>query len=96
MKSLNGYHRTLCSWLSQLGIAYVEEYSVEPYSLDIFIPEINLGVEIDGPSHSPKKDALRDKKILEEYEVKIIRIPVGTKKNYALEMILGPEANELS
>lgn len=92
MKSLNGYHRTLCQWLSDLGISYTEEYPVGRWSLDIYIGEMNLGVEVDGKGwHSPKKDAIRDAAILEQFEIPIIRIPVGTLKNKALEAILGPQ-----
>ena len=89
MSSLNGYHNAVCRWLGELGISYMEEYLVEPYSLDIFLPELFLGVEVDGPSHNRKHDAIRDEKIMQQYEIPIIRIKVGTPKKYAMEKILG-------
>lgn len=87
MKPLNAYHRSVCDWLSALGVQYVEEYPLGPYSLDIFIADMQLDVELDGPWHSPRKDAVRD-----EYTrgrgISVVRIKVGTRKEDCLEAIL--------
>lgn len=88
MKPLNNYHRKVCEWLSELGIGYSEEYPVGKWSLDIYIGEMNLGVEIDGKGfHSPKKDKIRDDRILGEFAIPIVRIKVGTGKQEALDAI---------
>jgi len=89
LNSLNYFHETVCRWLSELGVSYTTEFPVGRWSLDIYIRELNLGVEVDGPQHSHKKDALRDKQILEQFDIPIVRIPVGTKKRKCLEAILG-------
>ncbi len=58
------------------------------WHLDIYMKEMNLGVEVDGPQHNRKKDKIRDAAILEEFGIPIVRIKVGTRKAEALEAIL--------
>ncbi len=87
MKSLNAYHRSVCEWISALGLVYVEEYPLGPYSLDIYLSELNLDVELDGPWHSPKKDAVRDEYV-KGRGMRVVRIKVGTLKAKAMEDIL--------
>ncbi len=87
MKPLNKYHRKVCDWLDEYDIGYREEYPVGPYSVDIWIPKSNLGVEIDGPQHSAAKDMIRDAAIERETGMRIVRIPVGMKKDKALAKI---------
>ena len=89
MNPINHYHATLVKWLSELGISHMEEYPVGRWSLDVFLPELGCGVEVDGPAHNKSKDAERDAQILEGFNIPIIRIPVGTKKAVALEKIFG-------
>ena len=85
---LNRYHATVCRWLSELGIGYMEEYPVGQYSLDIYISDMKLGVEIDGPQHNRRKDVVRDAAIERAIGIRIIRIKVGTRKQKALAAIL--------
>lgn len=87
MKPLNAYHRSVCEWLSALGLQYVEEYPLGPYSLDIYIAEMQLDVELDGPFHSPRKDVIRDEYV-KGRGLRVVRIKVGTPKQAALEVIL--------
>ena len=88
MKPINIYHRKLVEWISALGILYMEEYEVGNYNLDIYLQELNLGVEVDGPQHNRKKDEIRDKNIMKNWGISIVRIKVGTRKAEALEAIL--------
>lgn len=88
MNPLNNYHADVCRWLTEAGIAYTTEYPVGQWSLDIYIVEANLGIEIDGPQHSPRKDAERDQKIFEESGISITRIKVGMRKDKCMEKIL--------
>ena len=90
MKPLNNYHRKVVDWISALGVRYMEEYPVGLYHIDIYLPELVLGVEVDGPQHNRKKDEIRDATILKEWEIPIVRIKVGTRKAEALEVIFGP------
>ena len=95
MRPLNQYHRTVCRWLDELDVGYTEEYPVGQYTIDIYIPDMRLGVELDGPQHVKKKDIIRDHKILTAgmAVVQIVRIKVGTKKAEALSAILKDYAN---
>lgn len=67
----------------------MEEYSVGKRSIDIYLSELNLGVEVDGPQHNRVKDELRDAEIWEHHGIPILRIKVGTRKEEALEAIFG-------
>ena len=89
IKSLNKYHRQVAEWLSELGVQYVEEYPVEKFSIDLYLPELNLGVELDGMYHRPKHDQARDELIRLFSGIPIIRIKVGTPKQKCLETIFG-------
>lgn len=89
MSAVNHYHRTVLSWLSRLGVQYMEEYPVEPhYLLDIYLPELRRGVELDGPYHNKRRDARRDEEISQQ-GIEVVRIKVGTPKQEALEVMLG-------
>lgn len=45
-----------------------------PYQLDIYLPEWHACVEIDGPAHFSKRDAERDKALMEQYSLMTLRI----------------------
>ena len=49
------------------------EERVSVYSLDIYLPEIRLGIELDGPYHRKKRDEKRDSFIKRRYNIDIIR-----------------------
>ena len=93
MKPLNYYHRKVCKWLDEYGIPYQEEYPVGVYSVDIYIPDIKLVVEIDGPQHDKRKDVKRDAEIERATGMRIVRIPVGVKKGKALAKIFVKDWN---
>lgn len=79
MTVINDYHRKVVRWISTWGLQYQEEYPVGPYSLDVYLPEMHLGLEIDGPWHNKKKDRKRDAAIKEQ-GIDIVRVEVGTPK----------------
>ena len=60
--------------LNTLGFQTVLEYEAGQYFIDIYIPEISLGVEFDGMGHFKRRDVKRDKEILDNLGIKIIRI----------------------
>lgn len=73
----------IAGWINNIGFQTELEYMVGKFCLDIFIPELNLGVEIDGPSHYNKKDAKRDDWIIENCDINdIIRFKsnIGKKE----------------
>ncbi len=88
-RPLNYYHRQVCKWLDDFGIGYIEEYAVGQYSVDIYLPDTKMGVEIDGPHHAMTKrtDMVRDAAIERATGMKIVRIKVGTRKDKALAAI---------
>jgi very-short-patch-repair endonuclease len=72
----------VASIINDLGFEVTEEKECSPYFVDIYIPEINLGVEVDGKGWhiSKKMDKKRDLYIYENYGIPIIRVQVGQKK----------------
>ena len=63
-------------FINEMGFETIPEYTVGQYSIDIYLPEFNLGVEYDGPMHgmSKKRDQKRDKEILDEHGIAIMRV----------------------
>jgi len=60
--------------LMKLHINFTQEFQIERYSIDFFLPDLNICLEADGIYwHDPAKDAKRDKK-LRKLGYKIIRL----------------------
>lgn len=72
--SLSKQHRRVLKRLDELQISYIAEYPLGQYSLDIYLPEWHAAIEVDGPFHSPRRDALRDQRLFERFGVKTYRI----------------------
>lgn len=60
--------------LNDMGLMTVLEYPVGPYTLDIYLPEVNKAVEFDGPMHNHKRDARRDAWLLENKNIEVFRV----------------------
>ena len=58
-----------------MGIGVTLEEDFGKYVVDIYIPDLLLGVEIDGPYHLKKKDRLRDEYLKDSFDIDILRIP---------------------
>ncbi len=86
--TVNRYHEQVIGWISAMGLEYMEEYPVGPYSLDVWLPEMQLGVELDGPDHSKQRDRRRDDVLLTSWDIMVVRFKVGTPKDEVLEGIL--------
>ena len=63
-------------WIEELGIGTVIEQPFDDYLVDIFIPDLNLGIEVDGPYHQKKRDLKRDEYLKQTHGVDIWRIPI--------------------
>ena len=63
-------------WIEELGIGTVVEQPFGDYLLDIFIPDLNLGIEVDGPYHLKRRDSNRDEYLKQVHGVDIWRIPI--------------------
>lgn len=72
--SRSGPHRRVERILDQMAITYESEREFRPYSVDIYLPEWHLGIEIDGPSHSATRDAKRDDFLMSKCHLPIMRI----------------------
>ena len=67
-------HRRVERILDKMQIGYESEYSFYPYSVDIYIGEFHVGIEVDGPQHSAAKDRIRDDILRERYYLPILRL----------------------
>jgi len=77
--ALTGPHRLLHGLLRTMGFTVEDEYPVDKYRLDCYVPEVHMGFEMDGKRiHAgitkQKKDAARDKWIYENAGIPIMRI----------------------
>ena len=62
--------------LDEFGLRYEQQYTVSKYTLDFYIPEIEMGIEADGIyGHFRKRDVKRDFEIMMYPTIKsILRI----------------------
>jgi len=63
----------VAAWIREAGFGTTLEEDFPPYVVDVYIPDLHLGVELDGPHHFRKRDAIRDEKLLSEYSLEIWR-----------------------
>lgn len=57
-----------------MDINFSSEERFAPYTLDVYLPEWHLAIEIDGPAHSVSKDAVRDRWFLEFHGIPTLRL----------------------
>lgn len=77
----SGPHRRVERLLDEMDINYSSEERFIPYTLDIYLPEWHLAVEIDGPMHSKTKDATRDRWFLEAHGIPTLRLDAKIWQN---------------
>tara|TARA_Y100000310_G_scaffold103167_1_gene101396 strand:- start:6833 stop:7147 length:315 start_codon:yes stop_codon:yes gene_type:complete len=76
------------SWIENAGIGTILEEDFGKYVVDIYIPDLLLGIEIDGPYHLKKRDRLRDGYLKESFGIDIWRISdKDIKVSYRGELI---------
>ena len=70
----------IAGYLSEFGLRYIEQYDLYPYTVDFFIPELNMVIEADGKyGHFKKRDRKRDQFLSEQDEIEhIIHIKENT------------------
>ena len=60
----------VAGWLQDMGMGFsLESEDFYPYTADVYLADLNLVIELDGPSHLKKKDAKRDAHIKEHHQV---------------------------
>ena len=65
--------RLVAECLEDFGLRYEQQYDFFPYTVDFYIPEINMVVEADGKyGHLSKRDMKRDFSLLNKHEVSYI------------------------
>lgn len=67
-------HKRIEKILDGMDINYSSEERFAPYTLDIYLPEWHLAIEVDGPAHSEKKDQVRDQWFLEFHGIPTLRL----------------------
>tara|TARA_Y100000034_G_scaffold135330_1_gene206824 strand:+ start:1361 stop:1693 length:333 start_codon:yes stop_codon:yes gene_type:complete len=81
------HQRLVNSWIEEMGLGTQVEYGVGQYFIDIYVPDLLLGIELDGPWHLRKRDKKRDKYILEVHGIEIWRIQIkGMTMKYKQEL----------
>ena len=67
-------HIKLMNMLESLELGCVEEVLFHPYTVDIYIPELHIAFEADGPQHNVKRDIKRDLYLMGTYALPVLRI----------------------
>lgn len=91
-------HRKVEEVLSNMGISFMTEHDeFQPYTLDSFLPEWHLAIEVDGPSHHEKKNRARDEWLKQRYGIETLRIktkgPWSSKAKLEAEIMAFIEAH---
>lgn len=74
--------------IENIGLRYVEQFEIYPYTVDFYIPDIKLVIEADGTyGHLSKRDKKRDAFLLESEDVdNIIHIKEKTEKEMKIKL----------
>lgn len=65
--------RLVAEVLSEFGLRYVEQYVFGKFTVDFWLPELNMVVEADGPfGHYRKADMERDGILYNDHKVELI------------------------
>ena len=67
-------HRQLVALLEWLGFTVEEEKGFHPYHVDVYVPELHVAFEADGPQHRKKPDQRRDERLLGIYRLPVYRL----------------------
>ena len=67
------------NWVRDTGIGANPQEDFPPYVVDVYVPDLNLAIEIDGPLHLSKRDKKRDE-ILASQGIETRRIPLKVIK----------------
>ena len=82
--------------LSEFGMRYAQQYSFFPYTVDFYLPEINMVIEADGIyGHLKKRDIKRDMDLVNKYKVEHI-LHIEDKKKEQIKETLWQGLNNLA
>jgi very-short-patch-repair endonuclease len=82
-------HQTSCETLlwehlrgrKLFGLRFGRQRIIRGYIADFYCPEKRVAIEIDGPTHNPAKDAVRDSRILRDCRITVLRFSNAAVKN---------------
>jgi len=90
----------ILGWVRETGIGANSQEDFPPYVADVYVPDLELVIEVDGPLHLRKKDKERDLRLKTEYGVDTWRIPLkviskGYKEDFmsSLQEIIKKKVN---
>jgi very-short-patch-repair endonuclease len=86
-RSMTGIHRRLLAAVNACGFHTEVEEPFGPYAVDIYVPEIKMAFEADGPMHSKRRDAQRDAVLLAEYGVRVERFKQRVIQGSSLDVL---------
>lgn len=64
----------LRKWCQKHDIVWATQIAMHGYIVDFFFPQFSLVVELDGPQHNERRDALRDQKLVSA-GLEVMRFP---------------------
>lgn len=71
----------VATWIRELGFAHSLEAEFGDYWVDIYVAELNLAIELDGPYHFSSRDNKRDAFLMGKFGLDIWRF----KNNQIIE-----------
>lgn len=73
------------------GVRFRRQFSIEPYILDFYSPEIRLCIELDGAMHytesGSENDCNRTEYLQKEHNIEVLRFENKTLYNYPDEVL---------
>lgn len=67
------YEREVIIYLLELNIDFIPQYRIDKYPYDLYLPELNILIEVDGAGHNNKTDHIKDS-LAKEHDIKLIRL----------------------
>jgi very-short-patch-repair endonuclease len=75
-------HRHIEKILDKMRIAYESEVPFGKFAVDIYLNEWHIAIEVDGPAHSPRRDAIRDDNLREKYFLPVLRLKTSNNLSF--------------
>ncbi len=76
-------------WVRDTGIGANSQEDFPPYVVDVYIPDLDLAIEIDGPFHLSKRDKKRDNILLAQgidtWRIPLKKVKVSYKEEFLKE-----------
>lgn len=84
------YLNEIEDFLNEMNMDYIEQYPVDNYRIDLYIPKYNTAIEIDEEKHKYKTDhdSIRQNYIEKQIHCKFIRINEGESCGSALARVV--------